>query len=197
MKIQHLGRCAYSDVYQKMRDFTAKRTAHTADEVWLCEHPPVFTYGWHGDLSHILDPHDIPVIPCDRGGQVTYHGPGQLMAYCLFDLRRKKQGVAAFVIAIERLVIDTLAHFGIIGHVQDKMPGVYVHNQKIAAIGLRIRNGCSYHGLAVNVDMDLTPFSYIHPCGYQNLAVTDMQHWTKCTFKEVADQLAIQLQKFI
>lgn len=185
MNIQDLGQRPYTDVYAAMQTFTETRTPATEDEIWLCEHPPVFTLGWHGDPAHILNAQAIPVVACDRGGQVTYHGPGQLLAYFLIDLRRRRQGVAAFVVEIEQLLIRLLRHFQIEGHVRPKMPGVYVENKKIASIGLRVKNGQTYHGLALNVDMDLQPFSFINPCGYEGLEVTRMRDWALCDVMEV------------
>lgn len=194
MKIYDLGLIAYEEAYQRMQGFSTNRNADTEDEIWLCEHPPVFTLGWHGDPAHLLDAHGIPVVETDRGGQVTYHGPGQLMGYFLVDLKRQKQGIAAFVCAIEKAVIVTLKDFGIEGHLRPKMPGVYVDNKKICSIGLRVKNGKTYHGLALNVDMDLTPFTYINPCGYSDLQMTQMCEWTKCTMTAVKAQLLQHLQ---
>lgn len=170
--IRHLGCQAYLQVYEAMQTFTAERTT-TPDELWFCEHPPVFTVGLHADLPRLLNP-DIPVVKTDRGGQVTYHGPGQLMAYFLLNLRQRKQGPAQLVCLIEKTMIHLLKSWGIAAHLRDSMPGVYVDDAKICALGLRIKNGCSYHGLALNVDMDLRPFEQIHPCGYKDLQVTQM-----------------------
>ncbi len=174
MIFQELGLVPYQRVYQAMREFTANRQFDTEDEIWFCEHPPVFTLGWHGDPSHILDAGEIPVVKTDRGGQVTYHGPGQLMVYFLIDLKRKGQGVSDFVCEIEKKLITVLAGLGITGHLREGMPGVYVDNRKIASVGLRVKQGCTYHGLALNVDMDLTPFKQINPCGYQDLEMTQI-----------------------
>lgn len=157
-----------------MQAFTAARTPDTADEVWLLCHEPVFTQGQAGKPEHIVDPKDIPVVQIDRGGQVTYHGPGQLVAYLLIDVRRQKLGVRDLVESIENAIIDVLAQYAIVGESQRKAPGVYVKNAKIAALGLRIRQGSSYHGLSLNVEMDLTPFSCINPCGYQGMRVTQL-----------------------
>ena len=154
-----------------MRAFTDARTRDTADEIWLVQHPPVFTLGQAGRLEHIINPGDIPVIHSDRGGQVTYHGPGQLVIYPLLDLRRLALGVRDLVILLENSVIDLLSRYGVEAHGRRDAPGVYVDKCKIAALGLRVRRGCSYHGLALNVDIDLTPFSYIHPCGFSDLQV--------------------------
>lgn len=179
MRIKNLGLIPYEDAYQKMLAFTQSRQKETEDEIWFCEHPPVFTLGWHGSLSHIIDAHNIPIISTDRGGQVTYHGPGQLMMYFLIDLKRKKQGIANFVCCIEQGIISTLKDFGITAHLRQGMPGVYVDNRKICSIGLRVKKGCTYHGLALNVAMDLAPFHYIHPCGYHDLKMTQIQEWVK------------------
>src|SRR5690554_3676572 len=150
-----------------MQRFTDARDAGTADELWLVEHDPVFTLGQAGRIKHVLAPGDIPVIPVDRGGQVTYHGPGQRVAYPLFDLRRLRIGVRELVCRIEQAVIDTLALWNIVGARREGAPGVYVDGAKIMALGLRVRRGCSFHGLAFNVNMDLEPFRRINPCGYQ------------------------------
>ncbi len=157
-----------------MSDFTDRRLDTTADELWLLEHEPVFTLGQAGKMEHVLAPGEIPVIAVDRGGQVTYHGPGQLVAYPLFDLRRLGVGVRDLVDGIEQVLIDTLAHWQIIGGRHPGAPGVYVGDAKIGALGLRVRRGCTFHGLAFNVAMDLAPFSRINPCGYKGLAVTQM-----------------------
>lgn len=158
-----------------MQDFTARRGPDTPDEIWLLEHPPVFTLGLAGKREHILQVTDIPIIPIDRGGQVTYHGPGQIVVYLLLDLKRRGYGVRELVNRMEQAVIDLLADYGIEGQRRDKAPGVYVEGKKIAALGLRIKRGMSYHGLAFNVDMDLAPFSHINPCGYEGLEVTQLR----------------------
>ena len=158
-----------------MQAFTDTRDAHTPDELWLLEHPPVFTLGRNGKDEHVRDPGNIPVIRADRGGQVTYHGPGQLIAYCLLDLRRRRLGVQSLVQTLEQAVIDLLAEHGVTGARRDKAPGVYVEGRKIAALGLRVRRGCSFHGLALNVDMDPAPFARINPCGYEGLEVTQLR----------------------
>jgi len=157
-----------------MREFTAQRDAQTVDEIWLLNHYPVFTQGQAGKPEHILLPGEIPVVQIDRGGQVTYHGPGQLIAYLLLDVRRSSIGVRDLVERIEQSIIDVLAAYGITGESQRKAPGVYVNGAKIAALGLRIRNGCSYHGLSFNIAMDLSPFARINPCGYEGLSVTQL-----------------------
>ncbi|BBD80884.1 octanoate-[acyl-carrier-protein]-protein-N-octanoyltransferase [Aerosticca soli] len=157
-----------------MRAFTDARTAETTDELWLLEHDPVFTLGQAGRMEHVLAPGEIPVIPVDRGGQVTYHGPGQIVAYPLIDLRRLGIGVRELVSRIEQAIIDTLAHWNIGAERVEGAPGVYVGGAKIAALGLRVRRGCTFHGLAFNVAMDLEPFQRINPCGYKGLAVTQV-----------------------
>jgi lipoyl(octanoyl) transferase len=157
-----------------MQAFTDARDADTADELWLVEHDPVFTLGQAGKPEHVLMPGDIPVIHVDRGGQVTYHGPGQLVLYPLLDLRRLKLGVREYVCRIEQAIIDTLADWNIEALRREGAPGVYVAGAKIAALGIRVRRGCSFHGLAFNIDMDLAPFSRINPCGYAGLQVTSM-----------------------
>lgn len=167
-----LGRRAYAEVWQSMRAFTDARGPHTPDELWIVEHPPVFTLGQAGKAEHVLAAGEIPIIRVDRGGQVTYHGPGQVVIYTLLDLHRRRMGVRVLVTLIERAIIDVLAELGITAHARPEAPGVYVGEAKIAALGLRVRRGCSYHGLSFNVDVDLEPFSRINPCGYPGLAVT-------------------------
>ncbi len=169
-----LGRRPYEPVWRAMQHFTDARDAATTDEVWLLEHEPVFTLGQAGKPEHVLQPGDIPVIHVDRGGQVTYHGPGQLVAYPLLDLRRMKLGVREYVHRIEQAVIDTLAEWNIEGCRRAGAPGVYVGEAKIAALGIRVRRGCAFHGLAFNVAMDLAPFQRINPCGYAGLRVVSM-----------------------
>lgn len=172
--VRDLGRRAYAPVWQAMRDFTDARDATTPDEVWTVEHEPVFTLGQAGKPEHVLAAGDIPVVQVDRGGQVTYHGPGQLVVYPLLDLARAKLGVRDYVCAIEQAVIDTLAHWNIDGARRDGAPGVYVAGAKVAALGIRVRRGRSFHGLAFNVAMDLEPFARINPCGYAGLQVVSL-----------------------
>jgi lipoyl(octanoyl) transferase len=167
-----LGLTAYEPTWRAMQAFNSARTPATPDELWLCEHPPVFTLGLAGRREHVLSPGAIPVVATDRGGQVTYHGPGQAMAYAMLDLRRRGIGAKELVRRLEQAVIDCLAEYGVAGERRTGMPGVYVRGAKVAAIGLRIARGCSYHGLALNVDADLAPFSRIDPCGYPGLACT-------------------------
>ena len=161
-------------VWEDMKRFTDERDAETPDEVWFIEHPPIFTLGLNADPSHVLQPGDIPVMKIDRGGQVTYHGPGQLVAYLLMDLRRARLSVRGVVEALESAVIDTVATYGIEAYGRRDAPGVYCGVRKLAAVGLRIRRHCSYHGIAVNVAMDLEPFGRINPCGFEGLEVTQL-----------------------
>jgi lipoyl(octanoyl) transferase len=170
--VRGLGLSDYADTWRRMRRFTDARDEATGDELWLLEHPPVFTLGQAGRREHLLDAGAIPVVDSDRGGQITYHGPGQLVAYVLVDLRRRRLGVRHLVAGLEQCVIDMLAAQGICAARRERAPGVYVSGKKICALGLRIRNGCSYHGLALNVNMDLEPFERIDPCGYAGLEVT-------------------------
>jgi lipoyl(octanoyl) transferase len=164
----------YQPVWRAMQAFTDARTPDTPDELWVLEHAPVFTLGQAGRWEHVLMPGDIPVVPVDRGGQVTYHGPGQIVAYPLLDLRRAGLGVRELVQRIEQAIIDTLANWNIVAARKPGAPGVYVAGAKIAALGLRVRRGCTFHGLAFNVNMDLAPFRRINPCGFQGLAVTQV-----------------------
>ena len=173
-RVRHLGLREYEPVWREMQAFAAERDEDTRDEIWFLEHPPVFTLGLNAKLEHVLAPGDIPVVPIDRGGQVTYHGPGQLVVYPLIDLKRVGLGVRDLVTALEQAVIDTLGHYGIEAQARADAPGVYVEGRKLAALGLRIRRGSSYHGLAFNVCMDLEPFSRINPCGYRGLEVTQL-----------------------
>jgi lipoyl(octanoyl) transferase len=172
--IRWLGRVAYEPTWRAMQQLTDTRVADTPDEIWLLEHDPVFTLGMNADPAHVLGAGDIPVIQIDRGGQVTYHGPGQLVIYPLFDVRRSGLGVRSLVTALERAVIDYAAGFGISAQCRADAPGVYVESRKLASVGLRIRRGGSYHGLALNVDMDLAPFARINPCGYAGLQMTQL-----------------------
>lgn len=170
--VRHLGRRAYEPVWAAMREFTDTRDASTPDELWLVEHDPVFTQGLAGKPEHLINPGHIPVVQTDRGGQVTYHGPGQVVLYPLLDLERLGVGVRCLVDRLEQAVIDVLAGFDVAGQRREGAPGVFVGEAKIASIGLKVRRGRTYHGLAFNVDMDLTPFSYINPCGFAGLAMT-------------------------
>ena len=170
--VRHLGIRPYLETWQAMQVFTDTRDATTPDEIWLLQHHPVYTQGQAGKAEHLLHQTDIPVVQSDRGGQITYHGPGQLIAYLLIDVRRKGMGVRQLVTAMEQAVIALLVSSGIQATAKADAPGVYVNGAKIASLGLRIRRGCSFHGLALNVDLDLTPFSHINPCGYAGLAMT-------------------------
>jgi len=172
LSVRQLGLRDYAETWQKMRSMTDLRDHESSDELWLLEHPRVFTLGQAGRAEHVLDAGKIPVIDSDRGGQVTYHGPGQLVVYVLMDLRRRGLGVRQLVDGLEQCVIDILAAAGVCGERRSRAPGVYVSGAKVCALGLRIRNGCSYHGVALNVNMDLEPFQRIDPCGYPELTVT-------------------------
>jgi lipoyl(octanoyl) transferase len=179
--LRDLGTVEYADTFTRMRALTDARDEHTADEIWLLQHPPVFTQGQAGRAEHLLAPGDIPVLQSDRGGQVTYHGPGQLVVYFLLDLRRLGYGIRSLVTRIEQSMIDLLATYRISAHADPQAPGVYVDaaeglpgRAKIGSLGLRVRRGCTYHGLALNVAMDLSPFERINPCGYSGLRMTDV-----------------------
>ena len=173
--VKDLGRTRYEDVHAAMQAFTAERSAATTSELWLTEHEPVFTQGQAGKDKHLLTPGDIPVVQSDRGGQVTYHGPGQIVAYLLFDLRRMGLSVRGLVSGIENAVIAVLRGYGVEAAARADAPGVYVNGAKIAALGLRVRRGCSYHGLSFNIDMDLEPYSRINPCGLSGIEVTQLK----------------------
>lgn len=173
-RVRELGRQSYEPVWRAMQRFTDARDENTADEIWLVEHDPVFTLGQAGKPEHVLAAGDIPVVHVDRGGQVTYHGPGQIVAYPLFDLKRLKTGVREYVCRIEQSMIDTLAEWNIHAERKDGAPGVYVAGAKIGALGIRVRRGCTFHGLAFNIAMDLEPWHRINPCGYQGLQVTTL-----------------------
>jgi lipoyl(octanoyl) transferase len=171
LNVRRLGLADYEPVWHAMQDFTDRRDENTADELWLVEHPPVFTQGQAGKAEHLLAPGDIPVVQVDRGGQVTYHGPGQIVAYPLIDLKRLGVGVREFVNRIEETIIRVLARYGVAGERIEGAPGIYVGGDKVASLGLRVRRGCTFHGLAFNIDMDLEPFRRINPCGYEGLKV--------------------------
>jgi len=172
LKIKQLGKQDYEAVWQAMQDFTKTRNSDTEDELWVVSHPPTFTLGRNGKEEHILQKSDIPIIKVDRGGQVTYHGPGQLVVYFLLDLHRRNLGVRQLVTLIEDCLVALLAQYNVNAYSDKKAPGVYVDKKKIAALGLRVSKGCTSHGLSLNVDMDLTPFTYINPCGFQGLEIT-------------------------
>ena len=172
--VRSLGLHDYEPLWRDMQQFTETRSSLTPDEIWFTEHPPVFTLGLNASREHLLTPGDIPVIQVDRGGQVTYHGPGQLMIYPLLDLKRAGLGVRDLVTGLEQTVVDLLADFDIEAASRKDAPGVYVEGRKVASVGLRVRRGGSYHGMALNIDMDLEPFSRINPCGFSDLEVTDL-----------------------
>ena len=172
--VRHLGHCEYEPVWREMQQFTDQRDENTLDELWLVEHPPVFTQGLAGKAEHILAAGDIPVVQVDRGGQVTYHGPGQIVVYPMINLRRHGIGVKSLVNGIEQAIIDTVGLYGIVANRKSDAPGVYVEGAKIASLGLRIRKACSFHGLAFNINMDLEPFMRINPCGFSDLKVIQL-----------------------
>ena len=175
IRIRDLGRQPYEPAWRAMQSFTDERDEQTEDQIWFCEHEPVFTLGLNAAKEHLLAPGDIPVVQIDRGGQVTYHGPGQLMIYPLIDLRRAGLGVRDLVTGLEQSVVDLAAEYDVVAAARPDAPGVYVAGTKLASIGLRIRRGCSFHGMALNVDIDLEPFSRINPCGFSNLQMTDLK----------------------
>ena len=191
--LRRLGRVEYEPVWRAMQDFTDRRDESTPDEIWVLQHPPVFTLGQAGRPEHLLAPAEIPVIQVDRGGQVTFHGPGQAVVYPLVDLRRLGIGVRDMVERLEQAVIDVLAHYGIEGAARRDAPGVYVEGAKIAALGLRVRRGCSFHGLAFNIDMNLEPFERINPCGYEGLKVTQLNDLVNVAPGEVEARLLQRL----
>jgi lipoyl(octanoyl) transferase len=174
VKTRFLGRQDYVPLWREMQAFTDERDASTPDEIWFCEHPPVFTLGLNASKEHLLAPGDIPVVQIDRGGQVTFHGPGQLMVYPLIDIRRANIGVRKLVTALEQSVVDLAAEYEVDAAARADAPGVYVGGDKLASVGLRIRRGSSFHGMALNVDVDLEPFTRINPCGYAELEMTDL-----------------------
>lgn len=193
-----MGLSDYLTTWQAMKDFTDARTAQTADEIWLLQHPSVFTQGIAGKAEHLLSSHGIDVIKTDRGGQITYHGPGQIIAYLLLDLRRLKLGVRELVSRMENAVIGLLCDYRIDAEARRDAPGVYVNGAKIASLGIKIKRQCCYHGIALNVDMDLTPFSYINPCGYRGLQVTQTKDLgiadgVNALAPKLADHLQLQL----
>lgn len=196
MKTVHLGRCDYAPVFEKMKRFNDVRTADTEDELWVVEHNPIFTQGLAGKPEHLLRHDDIPVVQIDRGGQITYHGPGQLVVYTMIDFKRRKTSVRNIVSALENSIIDTLSDYDITANADPQRPGVYVQGKKIASLGLRIKNGSVYHGLALNIDMDLSPFTHINPCGYAGLEMTQIAEYVRPapSFGEVAKKLTGYLE---
>jgi len=197
--VKRLGLVEYAPALEAMRVFTAERGADTPDEIWLLQHPPVYTLGQAGRPEHLLqNPAAIPLVHIDRGGQITYHGPGQLVAYLLLDLHRRRLKVRELVHLMEQAIIDTLAGYGLHAERKDGAPGVYVAGDKIAALGLRVRNGCSYHGLAINVDADLAPFGWINPCGYEGLKTIRMRDFgIEASVEEVGEVLLAHLQRLL
>ncbi len=196
--VRTLGRQEYQPVWQAMQAFTESRNAGTQDEIWLLEHEAVFTLGRNGKKEHILCNTDIPVVEIDRGGQVTYHGPGQLIAYLLIDIKRRSLGVRKLVTLIEQSIIDTLSEYHLNAYAKKSAPGVYIDEAKIAALGLRIKKGCSFHGLSLNLTMDLKPFTQINPCGYKNLEVVQLSDYIKkVNLSLVQQQLACHLSEHI
>ena len=191
LTIRNLGQLAYEPVWQAMQAYTDKRDSEAADEIWVVEHPPVFTQGQAGKAEHILAPGNIPVVQVDRGGQVTYHGPGQLVVYFLIDIRRRNMGVRQLVTAIENTVVAALTPYGITSSPRADAPGVYIGEQKVCSLGLRIRRGCSFHGLALNVNMDMEPFLRINPCGYAGMEMTQTSaHGGPQTIDEAAQAVS-------
>ena len=195
IRLRRLGLAEYEPVWRRMQAYTDQRDEGALDELWLVQHPPVFTQGQAGKAEHVLAPGAIPVIQVDRGGQVTYHGPGQIVAYPLVDISRKGIGVRDFVCRIEEAIIRVLAQYGVSGERVAGAPGIYVNGAKIASVGLRVRRGCTFHGLALNVDMDLEPFQRINPCGYAGLQVTQLSAFVQARLGEVEDRLVASLQQ--
>ncbi|CAG1065287.1 lipoyl(octanoyl) transferase [uncultured bacterium] len=194
--IKRFGVVEYEPALKAMQRFTELRQEDTPDQIWLLQHPPVFTLGLNGKPEHLLHDLGIPVIKVDRGGQITYHGPGQLVVYLLLDLKRLHLGVRDLVRRMEHAVIELLANFGVAAQGREDAPGVYVHEAKVAALGLRVKRGCTYHGLALNVDMDLKPFAAINPCGYEGLAVTQLKDLgIEPDLPHIAEQLLKKLLK--
>lgn len=183
--VRDLGSEPMPSTWARMREFTDRRGPDEPDQIWFVEHPPVFTLGLAGDPGHVLDAGDIEVVQTDRGGQVTYHGPGQIVCYVLLDLKRRGLGIRGLVEALEGAVIDTVAHYGIEAHGRRDAPGVYVEGRKLAAIGLKIRRGCSYHGIAFNIAMDLAPYARINPCGFEGLEVIQLSDL--CAVESIAE----------
>lgn len=198
LQVCYLGAQPYDLIYTKMREFTRQRTVETADEFWCLQHHAVFTLGANADEQHILSKSKIPVVQSDRGGQVTFHGPGQVIIYLLINLRRKSMGVKQLVQCIEQSVVDLLGSYQIIAEARVDAHGVYVGDAKIASLGLRVSGGCSYHGVALNVDMDMTPFTQINPCGFPGLAVTQLKsHGVESSCQQIHTELTTQLCKHL
>ena len=196
IKIKKLGLSDYTETWQAMKEFTKNRSPEMLDELWILEHSPVFTLGTNGKPEHILDAGDTPIVKIDRGGQVTYHGPGQLVIYLLLNLHRRKLGVRKLVSIIEDSIIKLLANYNVVAASNPKAPGVYVEEKKIAALGLRVSRGFTTHGLSLNVDMDLSPFTRINPCGYENLEVIQCKSLgINSTLPKLADELVTLLKE--
>ena len=195
--VRRLGLAEYEPVWRDMQAFTDSRDENSKDELWLVQHSPVFTQGQAGKAEHVLAPGDIPVIQVDRGGQVTYHGPGQIVAYPLVDIQRKGIAVRDFVNRIETAIIEVLAHYGVKGERIAGAPGIYVSGDKIASLGLRVRRGCTFHGLAFNIEMDLEPFQRINPCGYAGLQVTQLSALAPVDFQQLEDRLIDSLAQHL
>ncbi len=196
--VRHLGLVDYQPAFRRMQAFAAARTENAPDEIWLLQHPPVYTLGLAVREGHLHQPGNIPVVQSDRGGQVTYHGPGQLIAYALIDLKRRGYGVRSLVYRIEQALIETLAGYDCMASRREGAPGIYVDGAKIAALGLRVKNGCSYHGLALNIDMDLEPFSRIDPCGYPGLPVTQLKSLgVTADMTEISERLVKHLGEWL
>ncbi|MCW8930931.1 MAG: lipoyl(octanoyl) transferase LipB [Gammaproteobacteria bacterium] len=196
LQVKNLGMQHYEPVWHAMQTFTENRTEETTDEIWLLEHEPVFTLGRNGKKEHILSKTRIPIVEIDRGGQVTYHGPGQLVIYLMIDIKRRGLGVRRLVTLIEQSIIDTLGEYHLSAKAKKEAPGVYIEDAKIAALGLRIKRGCSFHGLSLNLDMDLAPFSLINPCGYKNLEVIQLSDYIEgIEMSQVQQQLTSHLIK--
>lgn len=192
--IRHLGQVDYETAWREMQCFTDNREPNTPDELWFLEHPPVFTLGRNGRQEHLHSSGEIPVLQVDRGGQVTYHGPGQLVVYTLLNITRRQLGVQSLVRILEQAVIELCADYGVNAQRRDKAPGVYVDDRKLAALGLRVRKGCCFHGLSLNIDMDLAPFSMIDPCGYRDLEVTQLRN---LGIEASTETLTVQLQNHL
>jgi lipoyl(octanoyl) transferase len=197
LTFEDLGTVDYESTWSAMNAFTLGRDENQEDECWFLQHNPVFTLGQAGKPEHILNPHQIPVVNTDRGGQVTYHGPGQLVAYLLVDIKRRKIGIRQLVDLIENSIIELLDGYGIVAATRKGAPGVYVDEKKIAALGLRIKQGCSYHGLSLNVDMDLEPFSYINPCGYPGMSVTQLRELLEEPQENLFEDVQARLQSIL
>lgn len=191
ISVQNLGLQSYIPIWEKMKDFTSSRNETTVDELWLLEHPAIYTQGQAGKAEHILNPNSIPIVQSDRGGQVTYHGPGQMIAYVLMDIQRRKLGIRTLVTQLEQIIITVLANFQIKGSIRCGAPGVYVDEKKIASIGLRVKNGRTYHGIALNAAMDLSPFDGINPCGFAKLEMTQISDYAQDATMEAVSRVFV------